>query len=56
MSVFLVTVAVRVVIELGTFAHIDQVIRRVVFKLQYLATCDPILNQRPMLRCGCGER
>ena len=45
MPMFLVTIAVRMVIELGTFAHVYQVFRWVVFKLEYFAPCYPVLNQ-----------
>src|SRR3989339_1784650 len=52
MPVFLVAVTVRVVIELRAVTHVDQVIGRVVLKLQYLVTSDPVLAQGPMRRCG----
>jgi len=45
MPVFLVTIAVRMVIKLGTPAHIDQVVRRVVLKFDHRAPRDPALDQ-----------
>jgi len=47
MSVFQISVSVRVVIELRTAAPIDDIVSRIVLKLQNHPPVNPALQQRP---------